>query len=121
MTYDYSMYVCKSRTGWDLCCNLVKGDSDHELSLYIQYSDLCFNFIDVLHDDFDYNSESITDYTVLDDVELFQASLVFDKNKYSCTIEDMIFIQNEMKRYVKENTFDTSTPTTSNYYFNTGE
>ena len=118
MTYDYSMYYYKLPKGWDLCCNLIKGDSEHELSLYMHYKDSCFKFIHVLHDGYDYESESLIDHTVLDDGELFQEALVFDKNKYSCTFEEMVSLQNEMKRFEKENVFNPSPSRTNNYYFN---
>ncbi|MFD0852093.1 hypothetical protein ACFQ07_07670, partial [Actinomadura adrarensis] len=96
-------------------CNLNKGDLMHSANEYIHYTAGKFTFID--YDSLQYPHQDMPDFTLMDEAELFQSALVFDK-KYLCTLEEVITIQNEMKEYAALNKGNVSI--NQEYKFNIG-
>ena len=76
-------------------CNLYKGDLNYARDNILKFENSQFYLMDfryVVHG----ISIEMLDYTVLDETQLFQESLVFGK-KYICTLEEIIEIQNKIK------------------------
>lgn len=96
MTYDFGMFVPKISSVREVYCNLNKGDSEHKMDQYIRYTGTVFVFVD--YQAIGLCVQDMIDYTVLDEAELFQELLVYDK-KYLCTLEEIIGIQNKMKEH----------------------
>ncbi|EHU8781148.1 hypothetical protein N0S44_000383 [Escherichia coli] len=100
MEFDFLISVHTFKNTHQYFCNLNKGDLMHSANEYIHFMDGKFTFID--YSSLQYPHQDMPDYTIMNEAELFQASLVFDK-KYICTFEEVITIQNEMKEYASLN------------------
>lgn len=94
-SFDFSLFV--SSVYEEIYCNLIKGDIEHNKCEFIKYKNSSFRFVDYNNN----SMEPMLDYTVLNEAERFQASLVYEE-KYHVTMDEMIAIQQEIKNHVKE-------------------
>lgn len=103
------------------CCNLYKRDLNYSREKVIKFADSQFYFME-LSTGIRVKSTVMLDYTVLDEAQLFQESLVFDK-KYNCTLEEIVEIQRRIK-FIHKDCIDKwckTGETNFSNYFNLGE
>lgn len=98
MEFDFLLSVHTFKNINQYFCNLHKGDLMHSANEYINYMLGKFNFVD--YSSYHHPYTDMPDYTLMDEAELFQEALVFDK-KYICTFEEVIAIQRTMKDYAE--------------------